>query len=227
MTTIVIPLSACGGRLGDDTELRYALRSLETHFRGEFEVAIVGEKAPAWLRVARHVPCGQGLKTALKVAAETFPEGFFWWYDDTCLLMDANESALKVTPADPHWRSLDTAWGRDLARIRTRLESIGVRAWDYSRPHGPYWFDKGMVDEAFDDWPGMSRKFPFETWILSKHGWPRRQGVVQQYYGPFRGPPDRWIWFLNYADAGNTPELRDWLATRFPKASRFEPPHAA
>ena len=87
---------------------------------------------------------------------------------------------------------------------------------------GLYWFDKAMVDEAFVDWVGMAGKFPWESWILSKRDWPRRHGVVKQYYGPFKNEPGAGSFFLNYNDTGNTRDLRAFLDRSFPSPCRFE-----
>jgi hypothetical protein len=219
---IVIPLSSCGGKLKDDTELRYALRSIAKHFKDPFKVAIVGEKLPSWLCGVRHIHSAQDLKKALRDTAETYPEGFFWWYDDLTLLKDVTGEETKITPAMNRWIASDSVWTRSLEKIRERLSAEGYAAHDYSRPHGPYWFDKSMVDEGFRDWPDMKAKFPWESWILSKRDWPRRFGAVKQYYGAFDKEPDSGAVFLNYDDTGNTERLRDFLATRFSKPSRFE-----
>lgn len=219
---IVIPLHHAGGKLRNNTELRYALRSLDAHFKDVFQVAIVGKRMPDWIQGAEHVPSNHGLKTALKDAAERFPDGFFWWYDDLTLLKDQTGEEMKITPACKGWGRAQTGWSRSLNKIKDRLAKEGYRPWDYSRPHGPYWFDKSMVDEGFRDWPGMKSKFPWESWILSKRDWPRRFGVVRQYYGAFHGAPGDHSVFLNYNDKGNNAQLREWLETRFPGPSRFE-----
>jgi len=74
-----------GGKLGGDLELRFALRSLERHWKGEFRVAIVGRKVPEWAQGVEHV-AGEGLKSSLAAAAQAYPEGSFWFYDDCCVL---------------------------------------------------------------------------------------------------------------------------------------------
>lgn len=223
MTPIVFPLHHDGGKLRDDSELRFALRSIEQYFKDPFEIVIVGRKLPDWLQGVRHIDQpAKGLKTALRLAAEAFPNGFHWCYDDTILVRDTTAEEMKVTPACKGWSKPKTAWRRKLDSIRVRLLAEQLPAWDYSSPHGPYWFDKGMIDEAFRDWPGMASKFPCESWILSKRNWPRRHGVVKQYYGAFNEPPGDRQAFINFNNKGFTVELRDWLRTRFPDPSRFE-----
>lgn len=223
MTTICIPLHPRGGKFKNNTELRYTLRSIAAHFQGDFRIVLVTSVKVPWASNVGYVH-GDGLKSSLKAAADAFPDGFFWWYDDCCMLRDADAEWLKVTNACTKWSSARTSWARNLDRIRDRLVKEGHQAWDYSRPHGPYWFDKAMVDEGFADWPGMKGKFPWETWILSKRSWPRRHGVWKQYYGRFKGAPAASAAFLNYNDHGNTPELRAWLDARFASPSRFEVP---
>lgn len=224
MTTIVIPLHHGGGKFKDDSELRFALRSIAANFSEDsYKVAIVGRRLPSWVRNVKFIEQrAKGLKTALKMAAEAFPAGFHWFYDDCCLLRKITAAEMKVTPCSRGWSKANTSWARKLEAIRQRLVDEGRKAWDYSRPHGPYWFDKSMIDEAFRDWPGMDGKLPFESWILSKRDWPRRHSGYKQYYGAFRGAPGDQQQFLNYNNAGFTDELRAWLSERFPDPCPFE-----
>lgn len=225
MSPIVIPLHPAGGKFGNNTEVRFALRSIERHFKGEFHLAVVSSQPPAWAVGVEWVDDGgKGLKTALRRAAERFPDGFFWWYDDCVLLRDQTPEELKVTLACRRWTSAKTKWARSLEEVRARLVKEGFKPWDYSRPHGPYWFDKGMVDETFSDWPGLAGKFPFESWILSKRDWPRRHGNYKQYYGAFKSPPSERDVLLNYNDKGATETLMDWLWQRFSERCAHEKP---
>jgi len=225
MVTIVIPLHSGGGKLRDDTELRFALRSIERHFREDFRIVIAGRRVPAWVRNVEHLPVS-GLKEALRAAGDLYPAGFFWIYDDCCLLRDHTAAMLRVTPACREWKKALTKWAAQLERVKVALEAAGVTPWDYSRPHGPYWFTGPMIVEAFRSWPKMTGKLPIESWMLSRVDWPRRFAAHHQYYGPFTGPPAAAKWLLNWNDAGFTPELREWLARRFPEPSRFESPAA-
>lgn len=200
------------------------LRGLQTHLKGDFEVCLIGPQIPKWLQNVQHLVQTKGkLKTALVMAANAFPDGFSWWYDDVVLIQDQTIEQVKVCPAKSHRLQVNTTWVRDLYRIRDRLIREGHPDRDYSTPHGPYWFDKGMIDEAFRDWPGMEKKFPFETWILSKRNAPHQTSdVVAQYYGAFRTPPHDGKIFLNWDDSGMTPELVAWLANKFPDPSPYE-----
>lgn len=220
--TICIPYSPCGGKFKNGKELRYALRGLAKHFQGEYEVVLVGPKKPDWYHGTWLQQTQGKLKSALKLAADTYPDGFFWWYDDCVLIQDQTGEELKVTPARKSLGKIQTSWGRKLEEIRNRLVKEGYAPWDYSKPHGPYWFDKGMIDESFADWPGMAGKFPFETWILSKRDHPRRFGVEAQYYGDFKNPPAEGRVLVNWCDRGFTPELIAWLDARFGEESPEE-----
>jgi hypothetical protein len=123
---ICIPLHPAGGKFRDNTELRHALRSLCRHFKEEFEVVIVGEKLPPWLTGVRHVR-GGGLKASLQAAADAFPEGFFWFYDDTCLVRDTTAAEMRLTPCCKGWSAAKTSWARMLAQIRMRDSPTGRR----------------------------------------------------------------------------------------------------
>lgn len=221
MIPIVIPLHPSGGRFGKNEELRYSLRSIEAHFKEDFQLYIIGHYLPSWLKGAELIECKHGLKSALKLAGERFPDGFFWLYDDNVLLADRTAEEMKITPGKKSWGRAETGWSRDLDKIHARLVDEGIEPIDFSRPHGPYWFDGSMVDEGFEDWPGMKGKFPWESWILSKRQWPMVSGVTKQLYGGFSEPGAHHI-YLNYNEAGTTVELREWLDSKFPKASRFE-----
>lgn len=226
MIPIVIPLHPKGGKFGDNSELRIALRSIEKHFTDPHRIVIVSKNLPKWITGVEHIP-GGGLKSSLLAASEAFPDGFFWVYDDFCLLRDTTAEEMKVTPACRGWSRAKTGWANQLERIHQRLLSEHRPAFDYSRPHGPYWFTKSMVDEGFADWPGMKSKFPWESWILSKHDWPRVYGAVKQYYGAWKSAPNNSVRYLNYNDKGNTGELRNFFHEKFPTPSQWEKPKTA
>jgi hypothetical protein len=220
---ICIPIAPCGGKFKNFTELRYALRSIEKHFTDPYQITLIGPQKPQWFQNGKWIQQTTGrLKTAVKLAAQEYPEGFFWWYDDSVLIQDQTAEEIKQTPARPGWGRILTSWGRKLEEIRSRLTKEGHTPWDYSKPHGPYWFDASMIDESFHDWPGMLGKFPFETWILSKRDWPRRFGIEAQYYSAFKNPPAQNKIFVNWCDRGFTPELIQWLDQHLPRHSRFE-----
>lgn len=219
---ICIPYSPCGGKFKNGKELRYALRGFAKHFKGDYEVVLVGPKKPEWYQGTWLEQTQGKLKSALKLAADTYPDGFFWWYDDCVLIQDQTAEQLKVTPARKSWGRIWTKWGEGLEKIKVRLEKEGYTPWDYSKPHGPYWFDKGMIDESFNDWPNMAGKFPFESWILSKRDHPRRFGVEAQYYNDFRNTPSAEKIFVNWCDRGFTPELISWLDQQFPNDNHKE-----
>jgi hypothetical protein len=222
--TIVIPYSPCFGKYKNGTELRFCLRGLEKHLRGDFEVAIVGPKIPSWLQNVTHIKQTEGrLKTALRMAAEIYPNGFSWWYDDCVLIKDQTIEEIKLTPAKETRRPPQTVWTKNLLHVRDRLVNEGFSDRDYSTPHGPYFFNKSMIDESFEDWPKMKGKFPFETWILNKRNAPWQvSDVVAQYYGSFLASPNKNKVFVNWCDNGLTPELMGWLYSEFPEQSKFE-----
>ena len=192
--------------------------------QGEYEIAIVGPKLPSWVQGVTHIKQTSGrLKTALCMAAEAYPSGFSWWYDDCVLIKDQTIEQIKLAPAKENRKAAGTSWMGSLLKVRDRLAREGFVDRDYSTPHGPYFFDKGMIDESFLDWPGMSGKFPFETWILSKRNAPwQSSNVVAQYYGAFRAAPTNDRIFVNWCDAGMTPELISWLESQFPNPSPYE-----
>lgn len=220
---IVIPLHPAGGKFRDNTELRYALRSLEKHLSPLPPIVIAGKNMPSWLKGVTHLKVG-GLKAALRLAAETYPDGFHWWYDDSVLLRGSTPDQLKVTPCCKTFRNTNTAWGKGVTRMQRALEEEGIKAWDYSHPHGPYFFDREMVDDAIARFtrPGkrISAKLPIETYMLSKRDWPRVHGEHTSAGKGFNGviaPEKR---YLNYH--GMPARLLQFLEERFPDPSSFE-----
>jgi hypothetical protein len=220
--TVVIPLHSNGGKFGENLELRYVLRSLEQHLLGPFNLVLAGQRMPTWIKPGtyRHI-AGATLKQALRNAAAKYPKGFFWTYDDTILLRDHTPDELMVTPARREWKRTSTGWGRELEKVRHRLRREKRVVRDYSRPHGPYWFNKPMVDQGFKDWPNMPNKFPIETWILSRFDWRHRFDTTVHVNGGFQPPPEDAA-ILNFTDGGCTPELLNWLDQRFPVPSQYE-----
>jgi hypothetical protein len=193
------------------------------YFNGDFEVTLIGDNFPLWLRGVRLIKETGSLKVALKKAAKLYPAGFFWWYDDCCLLVEQTPEQLMRTPARASIRTPDSTWGRWLQQIADRLKVEGLPTIDYSLPHGPYWYDADMVREAFADFPKEMRgKFPFETWILNKKSWPYRLNITHNTFGKFSVPgPDKVFW--NYADScTKSKEWETWATLKFCKASRFE-----
>lgn len=96
-TSIVLPLGT--GSRWNNTELRYALRSVEKHLTGYGDVFIIGEK-PDWLRNVIHLPCPDyGDKTFDKehniyckimaaCADDRVTEDFLFMNDDHFLMQD-------------------------------------------------------------------------------------------------------------------------------------------
>lgn len=96
-TSIIIPLGT--GSRWNNTELRFALRSVEKHLTGYGDVFIVGD-LPDWCRNVEHIPCyDQGDKTYDKerniytkiMAAcndERVTDDFLFMNDDHFLLQD-------------------------------------------------------------------------------------------------------------------------------------------
>jgi hypothetical protein len=219
---VCIPLHKSGGKYGTDRELRFCLRALEKNFKDAFKVVIVAEELPEWLHGVEFIKTEFGLKVAIREMAKAYPDGFFLWYDDCFLIKPTSAAELRVTPVAGSFTKTGTRWNNMLNEIKDRLIKEGHTPVNYSTPHGPYWFDKSMVDEAFVDWPDMYGKFPWETWILSKRKWPGKKGHVAHYYKNNFKPPSNGVDVVNFNEIGFTIELQDWFLERFPEASVWE-----
>jgi hypothetical protein len=226
---IVIPLHPKGGRFGDETELRYALRSINKYFKGPNEVFIISERLPNWLHGVKHIKGKYGLKEAVKVAAEKFPKGFFWFYDDSCILRKVNHEEMKITPSLNYFDQGEKGWCHLLYEIRNQLIKEGIEnPINYSTPHGPYWYTKEMIDESFLHLGQMKGREPFETWILNKKKWQHKDQCVMLADNLFNeryqhiSAQQKEIYYLNHNDFSFNKKLMRYLNNRFEVATRFE-----
>ena len=222
---IVIPLSNKGGKYGDDMEARFLIRSLVTHLKDEFEVTILSKELPAWIRGVEHLPYNMQGKSSLHMVASHYPEGFIWMYPVTCLLKDTDAESIKITNCTTNAKSISPFPARTkiLSDYFDKAKSMGFKFWDYTTFSGPYWFDMDMILSCDEEWPDDDIKFPFESWILSKHNSPRKFRKAKFYQGNFHHFPNFNDYdTLVYNEQGNTRELRDYLSTRYPVSYRFE-----
>jgi hypothetical protein len=233
ITKIVIPLHHGGGKDGNDTELRYALRSINKYFKGKYKVQIIGRKIPDWLHGVELIETNADLKECVYLASKKNPKGFFWFYDDCCLTRKNSEEEMKITPCKSFNHTPDSVWGRWLKEIGANLSVEGIKAWDYSTPHGPYWYNYDIIQESRNDLGDirgeMTNKKPFETWILSKLDWPRRMNCVDHLRKVIANSAvniaekDKdHLYYINYSDGNFTKETVKYLNNRFEVATRFE-----
>lgn len=124
-------------------ELKFTLRSIETHYKGEYRVMIVGD-LPQWCCNIEHLPhdrhsigAGSNLNDAiLKMykALEHLDGDFIRWYDDILLLKDSSLDDL-----NKHWVQ------QDLNKHARKESSVYLRqlwaTYDECRAHNLYGYN--------------------------------------------------------------------------------------
>ncbi len=227
---IFIPLGQSGGLYGDDSELRFTLRSIAANWRGEApEVTLLGRR-PDWVRNVRHIPRANGEKARPTAALHGGPAPFLWWYDD-CFLLQPSTAADFALPR----RSGDLAkalpanrrgndWAKALARVTEELLAVGRTTHNFSGPHAPILYTAADFAAALAHFEGKwHRNLPLESWI-NNDGRPHRD--ASDVEARFRREtvlrlprPDARLLVVNDA---SLPPLYAWLAERFPTPSPWE-----
>jgi hypothetical protein len=218
---ICIPLNPNGGTFGNDTELRYMLRSLHTNWVGPMpEVIILGRK-PAWITGVTHIPAVT-LEDAQNAASQF--SSFVWWYDDCFLLSPTKAENIKTPRYDGE---LDTGtwseWQRELLRVKETLQKVGRTIRDFSKPHAPATYKGSDFSKALTYWipKYAAYKFPIESWI-NNDGRPAQPAIdVRIHYTSTFTPPGPLARFLVVNGFGILSAL-DWMKATFPDPSRFE-----
>lgn len=231
-TRIFIPLSPCGGVRGDDTELRYTLRSIAAHWQGALpEITIFG-RLPAWAQGIAQVPAGS-LQDAIAAAAQhAGSDRFLWWYDDCLLLKDSSEADVALPRRAGNLASALSAnrssgrWRQALATVTEELLKAGRTTHNFSGPHAPIFYTGADFTNALEYWrERWVRKLPFESWT-NNDGRPHRDASdVETRFAretTFRAPLAS-ARLLIPTDRSITP-LFPWMEKRFPTVSPWENP---
>jgi len=147
-----------GGACGD--ELRFSIRSVETNYRGQSKITIVGDR-PEWFR-GHVIPCPRisadnanrpyrDMLNKMWVMA-THPEidtDFVWMMDDVYLLKPVTWDDLDVPRA---WRwhpSKGNSWQRRKTNTMAALQARGKTQYDYAT-HLPHTVERAKLRDLFD-----------------------------------------------------------------------------
>jgi len=167
-------------------DLKYALRSLEQHWMGNFRVTIVGDKPPGLQRFY-HLPHQRMAATehpkaldAVRkleaiVAAPHIQQRFVYAYDDTYLLRPVDELYLAkrraVREVPDTWTVGDAGKVHKVALFNTVqcLRDHGFkRIWDYET-HMPRVFEKRKLQEVMDLYKPAERRLLVPTLYFNHH----------------------------------------------------------
>ena len=147
-----------GGACGD--ELRFSIRSVETNYRGQSKITIVGDR-PEWFR-GHVIPCPRiGPDNANRPYRDmlnkmwtmaTHPEidtEFIWMMDDVYLLKPVTWDDLDVPRAWRWWPSKGNSWQRRKTNTMAALAARGKTQHDYAT-HLPHTVERAKLRELFD-----------------------------------------------------------------------------
>lgn len=168
-------------------DLKYALRSIEQHWTGDFRVTIVGEQPPKLANLV-HLPHTrvQGQEHAKAVDAvrkleciinaRHIMERFVYTYDDCYLLQPMDElymsmrRAVREVPAD--WQPVGLGSKKHTnakwETIKALREAGFKRIWDYET-HTPRMFEKRKLQEVLDLYRPAERHLLVPTLYYNHH----------------------------------------------------------
>ena len=238
---ICYPLKPKGGSKWDNNELRLSLRSLEKHFKGEYDdVVILGARMPDWVNeenvrfklAPRYV---QALHEAVDVAG---PGGDILWMNDDILFLKDTTWEDMVRPvrrqkagqmsldAAKRWAQSDNGWQRRLGKIMIELHNRGLTTWKFST-HTPYWYESDRLKVCLDQFAALGYKVAIENAYYniyaeefgSAHVGDKFRTERKEARFPMARYPE--VRFINL-----TPNVGAWmrgfLLATYPLPSRFE-----
>mgnify|MGYP003654187354 CR=1 FL=1 len=227
---------------GDNLELKYSLRSLEEHWKGQYdEVVILTDRLPPWAdRSKLKFIMAPRYVSALKKAVAYAGAGgdIVWMNDDIMFLKDTTWGDLvnpchrmgKMTLAQAEKMSgdEDNAWKRRLGDIMISLHKKGLPMWKFST-HTPYWYEADKLAPLLEEYGGLGYKVAienayFNTYLEELGGGKIFGDKFRAERRRMRIPLDRvdHYRYLNLTDHGLGPWMRGFIVGRFHKKSEFE-----
>lgn len=173
---IAYPLKIDGSNW-ENMELRLSLRSLEAHWKGEYdEVVILGESMPEWInkeKVRFELSPGyvEALNKCIDIAG---PDGdILWMNDDIMFLKDTTwEDLVRPVRRQPReqmtlpkandWAKSKNGWMRRLGQIMIELHNQGRTTWRFST-HTPYWYEADKLKACMDEFGPLGYKVAIEN----------------------------------------------------------------
>lgn len=229
----------------DDWELRYSLRSLETHYRNLERVWIIGHK-PLWVQSVSHIEqpdCYKRNKDANLISKivrlsfeQTLSEKFIMMSDDHFFLQPTWDSDIK-----PYYNKdmanmekkdfANNKWAQRLWRTKEVLKKNGYPQRDYEG-HIPYVLEKAKLktylqfDYGFDIGYCVFSLY-FNTVDTPEIAHINDGRVRAGFYGkqPNAQAMARKISesrYLNFNDNSFSAEMKQAVETLFPKKSKYE-----
>jgi hypothetical protein len=230
-----------GSQWGEDYELLHSLRSIEQHWKGDYDdIYILGASMPEWInRDEVRFKMAPKYVAALRAACELAGPGgrILWMNDDIMLMKDTSwddlvgpvrrERAKQMTKAQAtKWTESGNGWMRRLGEIMLDLRRKGHTTWKFST-HTPYVYEADLLLPLLDQYDHLGYKVAIENAYYNIHidkfgvtpcvdkfrTSQKRRHIPMERVGKVR--------FLNL-----TPKVSTWMKGfirgRWPNPSRFE-----
>ena len=205
--------------------LRYALRSIEQHWKHDWPLKVYGTERPEWLdenvfEQERSYPL-----VLLKSCHSA--ERVLWMNDDILFLKDTGEDDLQIplrlndlVPELPRLLHEENRWKRARGHVVGRLHhENGLDSVADFSTHVGYLFERKHARKVFDHF-GVWHKFPME---LAYHGLLESTGRRCDEKASWETRDDPAMRWLNVDDAWTMKhEFMTWLTAKFPQPSKWE-----
>lgn len=174
---ICYPLKPKKGSEWNNEELRHSLRSVDRHWKGEFdEVYILGAYMPQWINEEEvQFKMAPRYGDALSAAYELAGEGgnILWMNDDIMFMKDTSwEDMVKparrertkqmTVEAATRWSESSNGWEMRLGKIMLSLHERGATTWKFST-HTPYWYEADKFKQCLDEFLSLGYKVAIEN----------------------------------------------------------------
>ena len=239
---VMIPLGSRS--IWDDNEVRYAMRSIFRNFVPLGKVFLVGHR-PKWLDsdasglvylktkdpFARCKDANM-IRKVLIACEAGISRRFLRLSDDQLVLQPSTPADLPPVHSGPIRRSKIGKYGKKLWRTRLMTEARGIKEPRNYDTHAPAMVDRDDFVRVFSELPfGKNRE---TCWTINSTFFnlarpadaapaAGRHCVLPN--GPFIPEMTSGFRTMNYRDASLTPELKEWLAVRFPEPAAWEKDH--
>jgi hypothetical protein len=266
--TFAVPLGQ--GTHWENNELRYMLRSLQTHCQFDFDVIVYCTKKLDWLNCkqvevprtypkevreyfngAEHYENYYDVINKLRTVIDDEDVGneFVFIYDDIILLEDYYLADVKKIYSGNNYHNNrkffdnpKNKWTRTIHAALTTCQAHGYPLYVYET-HLPKYFMKNHLREMFSKHKPESNFIPYAISTVyfnmvykePTHNYMAKNTIKAGFYGGVMGNDgfssqskgdieeavNGKLW-MNYANRGLTPPLKDWISRKFPVPSRFE-----
>lgn len=230
-----------GGSKWNNNELRLSLRSIEKHWKGEFdEIIVLGDDIPEWVNresvtVVKSVGYMDAWNDAMRIAG---PGGRILWMNDDILFCKdtswedltspqrricAGQVGLKTANL---WIKSANGWRKKMGLVMKTLIESGHTSYNFAS-HTPYVFEVDKLIPIFKKFGKLGYKLSVEcayynTYLAEIGGTVRIQDKFRTS-SPKPIPLDmRPFRFFNLCDQGLTPDVRSYLFGRFPLPCGYE-----